>query len=195
MHGLMDQKDVFSIHWWWLNPVTSTSQYVGYFRVRKSLRARLSGNLFSTIELGEKNRIEAPARPLNEPYLELVCISLSDAEVHSKWDSSGIWRGNEYGNIKWWTPTRNNYESDYKAGPSLPCARNYTTICTQCRRHMDCGVNHIWIIAWICITVTMAKHNYSVCKMMECKVRSMWRGEERRHKSRTMVINLLCLVI
>lgn len=63
MHGLMDQKDVFSLHWCWLNPVTSTSQYVGYFRVRKSLSAQLSGDLFSTIELGEKNRIEAPARP------------------------------------------------------------------------------------------------------------------------------------
>lgn len=77
-------------------------------------------------------------------------------------------------------PQENNYESDYKVGWSPPCAGNYTTICTHCRGHMVYGVTHIWIIAEICIIVTVAKHNYSVHNMMECKGRSVWRGGEGR---------------
>lgn len=66
-----------------------------------------------------------------------------------------------------------NYESDYKAGQSQHCACNYTSICAHCHRHMDCGVTHLWIIAWLCIEAVIARHNYSVYNMTECKVRNM----------------------
>ncbi len=90
---------------------------------------------------GETNQIGGPARPICHHSMSqiwswintLFCISLADTEVHSKWDFSGIWRGNESGSVKWWTPARNNNESDYKAVWSPPCARNYATICTRCR--------------------------------------------------------------
>lgn len=42
---------------------------------------------------------------------------------------------------------------------------------------MDYGVTHIWIIAEICIIKTVAKHNYPVYKMIECKGRSVRRGD------------------
>lgn len=57
----------------------------------------------------------------------IVLISLSDAKVHFKWDSSGMWWGNEYGNINCRTPTRNNYECE---------SRVSTTMCSQLNTHL-----------------------------------------------------------
>lgn len=84
------------------------------------------------------------------------------------------WRviGNEYENIKWWTPTRNN-ESDYKAGWSQPCARYYRSICTSVSQTY-CGVIFICIVTYM----HYCDHGETQsCVMIDHKVGIIWRTE------------------